>query len=278
MEQPPKQCVLAVAPNGARRTHADHPAIPLTASALAETASACEAAGASLIHLHVRDSEGGHLLDAAAYREAIAAVREAVSGDFIIQVTTEAAGKYRPEEQMAVVRALAPEAVSMAVRELVPPGCDEGEAGAFFQWLGSRGVSSQYIVYSAGELERFNELRKRGVIPAGPASVLFVLGSYRHAKDGKPEEIDAFLTALEPGDEWSICAFGCYESQCVARAAVLGGHARVGFENNLWLPTGETAADNAALVGIARQAIESSGRQVASAREAREMFGMTRHR
>ena len=87
-------CLLMVAPNGARRLHADHPAIPLTPEALARDAVACRDAGAAMMHLHVREPDGSHLLDAGAYREATAAIRGAVGDDLLLQVTSEAAGRY----------------------------------------------------------------------------------------------------------------------------------------------------------------------------------------
>ncbi|NBB83711.1 MAG: hypothetical protein GVY28_09935, partial [Alphaproteobacteria bacterium] len=65
-------CLLMVAPNGARKTKADHPALPIGPAELAATAVACRDAGAAAIHLHVRDEAGGHSLDAGRYREAIA--------------------------------------------------------------------------------------------------------------------------------------------------------------------------------------------------------------
>ena len=114
--------MVAVAPNGARKQKVDHRALPITPAELAATAAECQDAGASMIHLHVRDDRGGHLLDAQAYRAATAAVRDAVGPDMIIQVTTEAVGIYSVDEQIAVVQELKPEAVSLAVRELCPRG------------------------------------------------------------------------------------------------------------------------------------------------------------
>src|SRR5690625_7486391 len=109
-------CLLMVAPNGARRLHADHPAIPLTPEALARDAVACRDAGAAMMHLHVREPDGSHLLDAGAYREATAAIREAVGDDLLLQVTSEAAGRYGPEAQRRMMAELQPEAVAVAAR------------------------------------------------------------------------------------------------------------------------------------------------------------------
>ena len=126
--------MIAVAPNGARKQKADHTALPITPMELAETAVQCRDAGACMIHLHVRDKQGGHSLDVDAYRAAIAAVRTAVGDDLIIQVTTEAVGIYSIDQQIAMVQQLKPEAVSLAVREICPPVEDESKGARFFAW------------------------------------------------------------------------------------------------------------------------------------------------
>ncbi|MHA1571267.1 MAG: 3-keto-5-aminohexanoate cleavage protein, partial [Alphaproteobacteria bacterium] len=111
--------LLMVAPNGARRGKVDHPALPITAGELAADAALCREAGAGAIHLHVRGDDGGHILDAERYREAMAEVNGATGGDLVIQITTESVGLYQPEQQMALVREVRPEFVSLAIRELV---------------------------------------------------------------------------------------------------------------------------------------------------------------
>ena len=92
-------CLLMVAPNGARRVYQDHPAIPLTPEELARDAKECLAAGASAMHVHVREADGHHLLDAAAYQDAISAIQEVVGDQLLLQVTSEAGGRYSPSEQ-----------------------------------------------------------------------------------------------------------------------------------------------------------------------------------
>ena len=86
---------IAVAPNGGRRGKNDHPALPIGPEELASTAAACLEAGAAMIHAHVRDRDGGHLLDADAYREATKAIRDAVGERLVIQITSEAVGRYQ---------------------------------------------------------------------------------------------------------------------------------------------------------------------------------------
>lgn len=270
-------CLLAVAPNGARRTHEDHPGVPVNTAAIAQTAKACLDAGACMLHLHVRDGNGAHSLDPGTYAEATDAVRKAVGDELVIQITTESAGRYRSDEQMDVVRELVPQAASIALRELIPAEEDERPAKLFLDWLSKAGVAVQYIVYGPEEVLRFNALRKSGVVPSSNAFLLFVLGNYAQRLDGRPEQIDTFVRHIHPADPWAVCAFGPHEAQCVARAAQLGGHARVGFENNLWLPDGTLAGDNRDLVLAARQAIEAQGHRLANSREARALLGIEHH-
>ena len=85
--------LITVAPNGARKLKQDHPQLPLTADELGETAAACSAAGAAMLHLHVRDKNFAHSLDPERYRAAINQIRQAAGPDLIIQITTEAVGR-----------------------------------------------------------------------------------------------------------------------------------------------------------------------------------------
>ena len=264
--------VLAVAPNGARKTQADHPALPITPEEIARTAAACREAGAAMIHLHVRDREGRHSLDAEAYSAAIAAIRGAVGDDMVIQVTSEAVGLYSPAEQMAMVRALRPEAVSLAVRELVSGPEAETEAAAFFAWLRQERVLPQFIVYSDEDLGRFVDLAARGVVPGSRHFLLYVLGRYTKGQVSAPADLLPFLAAGGLDHTWGLCAFGRRETACAMLAAALGGHPRVGFENNLHLPDGSTAPDNAALVAAVASGAAAIGRPLANADQARAVM------
>jgi len=265
--------IITVAPNGARRTKADHPALPMTPDELADTAAACSRAGAAMIHLHVRDDDGGHSLDVGRYRDAISAIRDKVGDDMIIQVTSEAVGIYSTDQQMAMVRELKPEAVSMAVREFVPDESANHEAARFFRWLDQNRVMAQYILYSADEVMRFADLRQRDIIPGDHVNVLYVLGRYQKRENSDPRDVLPFLNVAGADHcRWSICAFGPREGTAAVAAAALGGHVRVGFENNRWRFDGTLADDNSDLVKQAARAGNMINRPLATARDARMMM------
>lgn len=263
--------IVLCAPNGARKSAADHPALPISPDQLADCAESILAAGASIMHLHVRDDDGGHSLDVERYQNAIAAIRKRVGDQLVLQVTTEACGIYSATEQMRVVRALMPEAVSLALHELCPDESSEHVAGEFFAELNSNNVMAQYILYSPRDVARFVSLKRKGVIPDSPTFVLFVLGRYSDDLTGDPEDLTEFVEAIQDEAEWAVCCFGRTEAAAVEKAIAMGGHARVGFENNLLLPDGRTATDNAELVRLA--ASSRRARSLASAHDVRQLFG-----
>jgi uncharacterized protein (DUF849 family) len=257
---------IAVAPNGGRRTKADHPALPLTAEEIAATAAACLDAGACMIHVHVRDRDGRHLLDADAYRSAMASIRAAIGDRIVVQITSEALGIYRSQEQMTVVRDVRPEAVSLALREFMPDASHEAAFADFLGWLRRENVIPQIILYSPEEAVTLAQLKARGLVPFEDVPVLYVLGRYTPGQKSSPSDLLPFLAPRMPRfAHWSVCAFGARENACVTAAALMGGHVRVGFENNLWRPDGSVAPDNAALVAAAHVTMEACGLQTATA-------------
>ena len=269
-----RDVMIMVAPNGARRGKAQHHALPLTVSELVADISRCARAGSTAVHLHVRDAEGNHSLDAALYREAIETLRKSLP-DLVIQVTTEAVGRYTPAEQMATVQAVRPEAVSLALREIVPDAASEPEARAFFAWMAESRIAPQFILYTPDEVTRLLDLVDRGVIPFARPFLLFVLGRYSADQQSSPADLFPFVAALGTRDfPWATCAFGRREAACALTSARLGGHVRVGFENNLHLPDGTLAPDNAALVTATAGLLRAEGFGIMASAAARRLMGV----
>lgn len=247
---------IMLAPNGARRTKADHPALPITISETVLAAKAGFEAGAGALHAHVRDDDGAHALDAGLYRELIAEMARAVP-DMPVQITTEAVGRYPPEEQRAVVEAVCPEGVSVALREMWPVEGPDAEASAFYHWAADEGIAVQHILYAPDQVARLARLVRDGHIPSS-GQLLFVLGQYDPPRNGTPDDLTEFIAAMdgltEPAD-WAACAFGRRETDCLLAAIAQGGKARIGFENNLLGSDGKPALDNAARVRALCEAI-----------------------
>lgn len=265
-----REVMIAVAPNGGRRTKADHPAIPLTAAELARTAAECADAGAAMIHMHIRRPDGRHLLDADVYKQAIAAIRAEVGERLVIQITTEALDIYAPAEQIAVLKAVRPEAASLALRELVPDEAAEPAFAEALAWMKRESVLPQIILYDPLEAVRLAGMIRRGVVPWPDIPVLYVLGRYSVSQTSQPSDLLAFLAPEAPRfANWSVCGFGKREAACVTMAALLGGHIRVGFENNLHMPDGRLASGNAELVKSVAATIQGLGYAPCGAASAR---------
>ncbi|CAK7259445.1 MULTISPECIES: 3-keto-5-aminohexanoate cleavage protein [unclassified Shinella] len=271
----PRRVAIAVAPNGGRRTKADHPAIPLTPGELARTAAECLDAGAAMIHVHVRRPDGRHLLDADAYGAAIAAIRAAVGDRLVIQITTEALGLYAPAEQVAVLKAVKPEAASLALRELAPDAAAEPAFAEALFWMKRENVLPQIILYEPAEAVRLEGMIRRGLVPWPAIPVLYVLGRYTLSQTSQPADLMPFLAPEAPRfSNWSVCAFGRHEAACVTAGALLGGHVRVGFENNLHRPDGSLAASNADLVETVATALDRLGCASCRAADLRNGFDL----
>lgn len=246
---------IMVAPTGARRTRADHPQLPIAPQQIAATARACQLAGAGAIHAHVRDDDGGHLLDASRYQQVVDLVAEQAPG-MLVQISTEAVGLYRPPAQIQLVRDLRPKAISIALREIAPTRAEESSAAAFYAWCDSADIAVQHILYDAADLERLAGMVTSGAVDGAKLSLLYVLGRYTAGQQSHPSELAPFHAAaadLPQAPDWMVCAFGLGETDCLAAALQAGGKVRVGFENNLLHADGRVADSNQSRVAAIRQ-------------------------
>ncbi len=248
---------IMVAPNGARRGKEDHPELPMTIPDIVSTAASCWEAGAGGIHLHVRDQQGAHVLDAGLYNEAIAELKIAVP-DMFVQITTEAVGRYSPQQQRQVVKEVKPVSVSVSIAEMLADD-NYREVLDFYRWCDQESVAVQHIVYNANDVEALNQLLKSYTPATSPLHLLFVLGRYTKNQQSQPDDLLMFTNWLSTTDvevDWAVCAFGQSETECLLAAYRSGGKVRVGFENSLWNADGSVAANNAERIVEIKQAMD----------------------
>ncbi len=251
-----------VAPTGARRMPADHAALPVTEAEIAKTARDCFAVGAGALHLHVRDDTGAHSLDPGRYRAAISAVGEAAP-DMAIQVTTESAGRFDVADQLACLKALCPDAASVSIREMAR---DPAQARQVYAFLSELGTDVQHILYDAGCIVQFRAWVADGTLPDDQHNVICVLGAYTPPRAATPEDLDIFLPFVRALRlDWTACAFGPFEHDCLLAAALHGARVRVGFENSLTRADGTPWATNAAYVQALAQQLEPQVAQFSAA-------------
>ncbi len=234
------------APNGARKTKADHPRLPITIEETVEAAVDAYEAGAAILHAHVRDDAGGHSLDHHRYRDLLAAMA-ARCPDMPCQITTEAVGRYTPSEQLDCLIAVAPRFASLAIREVTLNGNDIMRQAAIAAT--ELDIHLQYILYDLDDLALLRRLYDEGVLADKAPDILYVLGKYNPNFTSHPNELTPFLAQdLSFAHSWMVCAFGPMEYDVMVKAAQHGGHVRIGFENNLYLKDGTKANDTAALI------------------------------
>nr|WP_120499720.1 3-keto-5-aminohexanoate cleavage protein [Roseovarius sp. EL26] len=236
-----KQPFVMVAPNGARRGKADHPALPVTMDDILSTASACFEAGADGLHLHVRDDEGLHSLDAGRYRETLDALAQVVP-EMRLQITTESGGRFDVAQQLQCLRDVKPGWASVSVREMAR---SPELADAVYGTMAENGTEVQHILYDPRDAELLRQWQAEGIVRTDQTSVIFVLGKYTPRVAAVPEDLNAHLAGHEASAPWMVCAFGLHEHACLIEAARKGGNLRVGFENNLDDNDDGLFADNA---------------------------------
>ena len=240
---------VMVALNGASKTKADHPALPVTIPEIVACAAACAAAGAGGVHAHVRDAEARHVLDAGLYAELLAEMARQLPA-MQVQITTEAVGRYSPAEQRALVETLRPKSVSVSLREITTEP-DMEVTRRFYAFCADAGIAVQHILYDSDEVARFGNLVADQIIPPRRHQVLHVLGRYQSGQRATPDDLLAPLQAqrrLGLDLDWAVCAFGPEENACLLAAKRAGGKVRIGFENNLLDLDGQLARDNAVQV------------------------------
>lgn len=237
---------LMVAPTGARRTKKDHPALPISIVEIVNAAKTCMAAGADGIHIHVRDQDDAHVLDAGLYKEVLKEL-EVATPALVLQITTEAVGRYSPREQRDLVKAVKPASVSISTSEMLAD--DESDSAIdFYRWCDDEGIAVQHILYGKDDLTLFETLLNNPKLTMSSPHLLFVLGRYAVNQESSPDELTPFtqwLNATGLNADWAVCAFGRGETDCLSAAHKLGGKLRVGFENSLWNKDGTLAKDNA---------------------------------
>ncbi|MET2854785.1 3-keto-5-aminohexanoate cleavage protein [Vibrio owensii] len=252
---------MIVAPNGARKTKQDHDQLPMTIEEMVAEAKACQTAGAAMIHLHARDAQGRHSLEVDDNLEIYHAVKAAVGDSMIVQLTTEAVGMYSPLQQMALIKAVKPEAASFALRELIPDEQSEEQGFVFFDWVAAQGILSQIILYEQADIERYFSLRERGVLPKHNQHALVVLGRYHEAQQSSPWDLRTLHLErfIEENVRCAVCAFGAREQDSLIHAMLLGLDVRVGFENNHLSSDGQFANSNAEQVQRLKELCELLG-------------------
>lgn len=266
--------IITCAITGAETTRANQPSLPITPQEQAQSAWEAVQAGASIIHLHVREEDGSPSQRPERFKESIDAIRSRVK-DVIIQISTGGAvGESIAKRAQPL--ALKPEMASLNLGTMNfgddifynHPKDIEGLALKMREY----GVMPEIEVYEAGMIESAFRLAKKGIL-TGPLHFQFVLG-VPGGMSGEARNLMHLLTFMPEGSHWGVAGVGRYQLPCAVQALVLGGHVRVGFEDNIYYHKGVLAKSNAQLVERVTRIAGELGREVATPAVARKLLGL----
>lgn len=283
-----EKIILTVAATGSIPSRKDNPNIPYTPEEVATEVAKCVEAGASVVHLHARDPKtGGPTSDTEVFRQYMKLIQERT--DIVVNITTgggregtgDKSGRSNEEILIERLRDLKPEMASLNMGTLnawATPVSDRifVNTTKMVEALGKAmveiGIKPELEIYHSGMLNTVETMRQRGALK-DPLHLQFVLTGGTGASP-TVRDLLHMVDSRPPGSTWSACALGRHEFSMVAAAALMGGHARVGFEDNLHVAKGVLAKSNADLVAKAARIAKELGREPATVDEAREMLGL----
>ena len=286
-----RKVMISCAVTGSADTPAKNPAVPVTPSQIAQSAIDAGKAGAAIVHIHVRDPQTARpSMDKALYREVVERIR-ASGSDVLINLTTGPGARFTPgaedpfkpgpatnmklpAQRVEHIMELRPDICSLDMGSMNmgsyvfvnPPNYLEAMAVA----IRDAGVIPELEVFEAGHL-----LLARRMIEAGhikPPGMFQICLGIAWGQPATPEAMHYMRSMLPPASPWFAFGISLHQFPMVAQAVLLGGHVRVGLEDNIYLGKGQLAPSNAALVEKAAGIIEILGDYVATPAEARKML------
>jgi uncharacterized protein (DUF849 family) len=287
-----RKVMIACAVTGSADTPGKNPAVPVTPAQIAQSAIDAAKAGAAIVHIHVRDPQTTKpSMDVAHYREVVQRIRDSGT-DVVINLTTGPGARFSPgaEDPLKVgpgtnlktaaqrvqhVVELKPEICSLDMGSMNmgqyvfvnTPSILENMAVA----IRDAGIVPELEVFETGHLLLAKRMIETGHIK-GPGMFQICLG-ISWAQPATSEAMTYMRNLLPKESPWFAFGISLHQFPMAAQAVLLGGHVRVGLEDNIYLGRGQLAPSNAALVEKAGKIIEILGDHVATPAEARQMLG-----
>lgn len=265
---------------GSRISREQTPYIPVTPDEIVRSGVEAWRSGAAVLHVHVRDPETGlGTQDLAVFAPVVERLR--AETDAVLCLTTSGIpGRNLPTEERLAPLSLEPELASFDAGSVNTPAGVFLNPPEFLDALAAKahetGVKLELECFDAGHVATCLRYLADGRI-ASPAHFQFVLG----APYGMPASAASlvYLTGMLPADAtWSVIGIGRAQTPMAALAIVMGGHARVGLEDNIYYAKGELATGNAQLVERVVRLAAELGREVATPAEARAILGVSHRR
>ena len=265
--------IITAAICGAEVTKENNPSVPYTVEEIGREAETAYKAGASIIHLHVRYDDGTPTQDKERFRECIEEIKRRCP-DVIIQPSTGGAVGMSDEERLQPVELL-PEMATLDCGTLNFGGDEifvntENTIKNFGKIMIEKGVKPEVEVFDKGMIDYAIKYAKQGYI-LEPMHFDFVLGVQMAAT---ARDLAFMVDSIPRGSTWTIAGVGRHEMPMAAMGIAMGGHVRVGFEDNVYLSKGVLAKSNGELVEKVVRMAKELGREIATPDEAREILGL----
>ena len=257
---------------GAEVFRSDTPYVPYTPAELAAESIACRRAGATMVHLHMREADGTPSQRAALFAETVALIR-AAKCDILLQFSTGGAVGMSVEERAEAV-SLRPDMATLTTGSVnfgedvflnSPP-----MIRAIAARLREFGVRPELECFDTGMVETGLRLMKAGLVDS-PGHWNFVLGM-AGGMGGTAAHLDFVRGLLPDGATWSVAGIGRFELPLAAHAIAVGGHVRVGLEDNVYLEKGVLAKGSHELVARVAEMAQAAGRPLADVAQARALL------
>jgi 3-keto-5-aminohexanoate cleavage enzyme len=270
---PPSHVILTAAIVGAEVTREHTPHLPITAEEIADEAARCRDAGAAVIHLHVRTPDGKPSQSAELFGAAIDAIRRKT--DVIVQTSTGGAVGMSVDERSGPL-ACKPEMATLNCGTINFGDEVFENSRPLIRELARRiraaGSMAELECYELGHVDEALALFREGLI-LDPLHFQFVLG-VPGGIGARPEVLRFLVTQVPRGATWGVAAVGRHQRPMTELAIELGGHARVGLEDNIYLEKGVLSEGSAPLVARAAEFARSVGREPATPERARQLLGL----
>lgn len=266
--------IITAALCGAVTPKSKCPALPITPKEIAEDGIRCWKAGASVLHLHMRDDEGKGTMDVNKFRETVNILRGEC--DAVLNLTTSGELNIPDERRWEHVVELKPELGTFDCGTLnTGDGIFENSFDflcKLAQIMQDNGVKPEIEVMDVGMMNACKWYADKGYL-IKPVHYQFVLGFGLFGAPATPQNLCYMHDLLPEGSTWSAFGTGTAHMPILYTALALGGNVRVGLEDNIWYAKG-VPATNEMLVSRAARVIKEYGNEVATPADAREMLGL----
>jgi len=272
--------IICAALTGGLQTKQSHPALPEQPEEIAQAAYDCWKAGAAMVHIHARDEAGRNTADPAVFRRINDLIRQRC--DVIINNTTGVGPGHSPEQRMAVLNAGA-EVASLNMGTMVRTRFEEGslflntrqQIEAYTAAMLEHGIKPEMEIYNHSMFIEAENLLAKNLVQQ-PLWFNLVLGmSHMGAIRGTVKDLQSLVAYVPSGALWAVTAIGPSQLPLTTMAMLMGGHVRVGLEDNLYYAKGRMAKSNAELVERTVRIAGEMQIDVASPEEARATLGIS---